>query len=107
MLIIRKEQIDLLSRNMAGHFAGRLARQWRASHPETTKGRNDASLLSDTEQAIRTAEAHGISARADLERFVGFVMEYGTSFGFTPDTQWAGAILQHPSIPGSDKMAKI
>jgi hypothetical protein len=107
MLTIRKEQMELLKRHMASQFANRLVRQWRSSYPEATKSRSDAALLDDMKNAIQDAESHGITGQAEIERYAGFVMEYGASFGSSPTSRWAGAVLERSDLAGSEKLAAV
>jgi hypothetical protein len=107
MLTIRKEQMQLLKRHMANQFANRLVRQWRASYPEATKSRSDAALLDDMKKAMQDAESRGITGQVQIQRYAGFVMEYGASFGSSPTTGWAGAVLERSDLAGSEKMAAI
>lgn len=107
MLIIRKEQWDVLSKYMVDQFVDRALAYLQRAFPEQTKDIPEQELRSIIRAGIDKAESYGITDEVDVERFLECMVRYGSDFDTDPETSWAGQILHDESLTGTEKMNQI
>lgn len=107
MLIIRKEQMAVLSQYMRRQFEHRLMMHLRTAFPERLQDIPEAELLAMIQGGIDKAAAYGVELEDDVERYVEYMVPYGSDFDTNPQTAWAGEILRTEHLDGSAKIASL
>jgi hypothetical protein len=106
-VIIRKEQLDVLSQYMLSGFHQRMERHLRAEYPDQTKGMSDEKLHDLVVTGSERATGYGITDTNDVRRFLEYVAVYGVDFGKTPNSLWAEPFLLSKGLTGTAKMNEI
>ncbi len=100
---IRTQQIEAMSEEKRREFdrrmAERLRRRW-----ESASQIAPAALVALATRGRERARQHGIYLPDDIERFLGYLLRYGASFGQDETTRWAAPILRRSAQPGRDKL---
>jgi hypothetical protein len=107
MLIIRQQQLDVLSRHMRRQFETRMADHLRSRFPEATYQLDDGTLHGLIVSAVARAESYGIEFEADLQRFLEYMLVLSWDFDTAPSSAWAGEILRRRELSGSTKISRI
>jgi len=107
VLIIRKEQWDVLSKYMVDQFVDGAVVHLRKAFPEQTKNLTEPVLRGMIRTGIEKAESYDVTDEADVERFLECMVRYGSDFDTDPETSWAGQILYDESLTGTEKMNQI
>ena len=107
MLIIRRRQLDALSRYMRRQFETRMAEHLRSRFPEVTDELDDEKLDRLIVSGIARAESYGIYFEADLQRFLEYMMVLSLDFDTASRSAWAGEILRRRELGGSEKISRI
>ena len=56
---------------------------------------------------VKRANGFGIDGEYDIQRFLECCLIYGEHFGETPESLWAGQILDQDDLSGTEKMDQI
>jgi hypothetical protein len=104
MLIIRKEQREVLREYMRRAFQERMAAHLRSNFQHNTEHLTQEALLSTIQQGINKATEFGVKLESDLKTFLEYVICFGFSFDTDPSTDWAGSVLRDKSRNASEKM---
>jgi len=107
MLVIRTEQVDVLSASMRIKFEQRVIEHLRAVFPDKTKHLPDEKIHSVVRDSIRKAESYGVEYEDDIRRFIEYMVIYGTQLDVREQTQWVGDILRRSDLDGTAKMDLI
>jgi len=107
MLIIRNEQMDVLSDYMVEQFVNEALLHLRRSFPDQIKDVPDAGLRSMIYTGIKNAGEYNITIEEDVLRYLEFMITYGADFDINPDTSWAGEILNQEDARGTEKIQLI
>jgi len=107
MVIIRKEQMEVLSKNMVDQFIDRAGAHLQRTFPEQIKNMAETDLREMIHAGIVKAESYDITDEVDVERFLECMVRFGFDFDNHPQTSWAGQILQDKSLSGTEKMNQI
>jgi len=91
MLLIREEQLLAFSREQEERFVRELCQYARNEFPAETSELADGDHDAISRQAISNARGYGIAERADIYRFLNFMLIYGLEFD--DDLPWAREIL--------------
>ena len=107
MLIIRNEQMEVLSEYMVEQFVNEAMLHLRTSFPEPIKHVPDADLRSMIYTGIKNAGEYNITIEEDVLRYLEFMIIYGADFDINPDTPWAEEILNKEDARGTEKIQLI
>lgn len=107
MVIIRKEQMEVLSKNMVNQFVDNTLIHLRTIFPDQTQDMTDQQLRDMIQAGINEAESYEITDEVDVERFLECIVRYGRDYDTDPKTSWAGEILRDESLTGMEKMNQI
>jgi hypothetical protein len=107
MLKVRKTQMDSLSEAMLKQFEDRMVIHLRSACPEQTHDMPDANLRVMVQSGISKAREYGVIAEDDIRRYLELMIVYGTDFDISPQTSWAGEILQTKDLDGSAKIDRL
>jgi len=107
MLIIRNEQMDVLSEYMVEQFVNEALLHLRTSFPEQIKDVPDTDLRSMIYTGINNAGEYNITIEEDVLRYLEFMITYGADFDINPDTSWADEILNKEDARGTEKIQLI
>jgi len=103
MLIIRKEQLAVFSRQMVEVFVDRAALQLRAKYQEPLQDIPDEDLYSIIHDGIAKARTYGITYETDVLQFLEHTISLGADFDSNPEMNRILEILSQ-SIDGTMKM---
>ncbi|MBM4330024.1 MAG: hypothetical protein FJ117_02170 [Deltaproteobacteria bacterium] len=103
MLIIRREQWDVLSRYMVHQFEDDVVKHLQRKFPQKTEGMPDGELRLLIQAGTENAQRYGITIEADVVRYLECMMTYGVEFDTDPSASWAGEILNDPELLGREK----
>ncbi len=107
MLIIRKTQLEALSRSMVRQFERRMAQRLKAAFPEESRRMGDAALLGFVQSCIKAGASYKILLEENLEKYIDLAMEAGPDFGRKPEYAWAVTILRRDDLHENTKMKMI
>ena len=107
MLIIRKAQTEAMGEYLLDAFVYRMVAHLRSVCKAEARDIPDDDLRKLIRTGVDSAEQYGIEDEADVERFIEYVARFGSDFGQTPQTTWAGAIIGNIKIDGTEKMNLI
>jgi hypothetical protein len=102
-MIIRKEQMDVLSRFMLGQFENEMIVHLR-SRFQSCSQMKDGDLRTLVRGGVERAGQYEIVKEYDVRRYLEFMVEYGDDFD---RTEWAAQILTNQSLSGTQKMDRI
>lgn len=99
--------MKLLQDQMQMKFDHHLIERLREIVPEKTGALPPKALQLLVRNGIEIARSYDIKKAADVERLLLYLLDFGTNFGKTPETAWAGAILTRKYLDSTEKMDKI
>lgn len=102
-LELRKDQMDTMASRCQNDFEQRLLRHLRKAFASETRELSDPSLLERTRPSVQKAGEYGIEMEYDVVRFVDLTFLLGADFDSSPETPWAGEILQDKVLIGAQK----
>ncbi len=104
MLIIRKEQMDVLSNYMLERFVDSALVHLRTAFSDKTKDFTETHLRAVIHTGIEKASKYDITIEEDVLRYLEYMLTYGADFDTNPATSWARNILRMQDIDGSTKI---
>ena len=107
MVIVRREQIEVLSEYMHARFITRMLAHLKATFAVYTQGTSEPDLRRLILSTIDTAARYDITNEDDVQRYLERAVCYGADFDTNPKTSWAGQILQEKDLTGTEKMDRI
>lgn len=107
MLVIRQEQMNVLSAYMRDRFEQRMVDYLRAKFPDRTQDLPDERIRVVVQNSTKKAESYGIEYEDDIQRFIEYLVIYGTRLDTREETQWIGDILRRDDLTGTAKMDLI
>jgi len=107
MLVIRKEQMKVLSKYMLEQFENRMVDHLRDMFPEQTEDMTTEDLRHLIREGIDKAEAYDITDELEVETYLECMVQYGVNFDTDTQTAWAGKILHDERFSETDKMQRI
>jgi len=99
MLIIRDEQMNILSLYMLQNFQEEMI-----VHLKSVKDFPEEEIDELVENVIREAMDFGITFEEDVRRYLECWVKYGSDFS---RLKWASSILKEDSLTGTEKMDRI
>jgi len=106
-MIIRREQMDILSEHTLRQFLDRMVAHLKKEFPEQTENMPEDDLRDLINQSMEHAETYGVTDEVDIERYLECTFLYGRDFDANPQTSWAREILRDNDLSGFDKMNRI
>lgn len=103
MLIIRKEQLEVLSASMVDKFIDSTAVHLRTIFPDQTDTMQDADLKKIIKAGILQAKQFDITIEEEVLRYLELMVTFGPDFINSPDYSWARQILEQ-DIVGTAKI---
>ena len=107
MLILRKEQMNVLRAYMSEQFEQRMTNHIRETFPDRIKDIPDERIRVVVQNSMKKAESFGIEYEDDIRRFIEFLIIYGIQLDVRQETQWIGDILRRNDLDGTAKMDLI
>ncbi|MCP5158333.1 MAG: hypothetical protein H6975_02775 [Gammaproteobacteria bacterium] len=107
MLIIRQEQLNVLSVYMRNQFTQRMIKHLRTKFPDRTKDLPDERIYVVVQNSIKKAESYGIEYEDDIRCFIEYLVIYGVRLDTREETQWIGNILRRDDLSGAAKINLI
>lgn len=107
MLVIRQEQMDVLSAYMRAQFEQRMIQHLRAKFPERTQDLPDERIRLVVQNSMKKAQSYGVEYEDDIRRFIEYLVIYGTRLDTREETRWIGDILRRDDLNGTAKMDLI
>lgn len=107
MLSIRKEQMEAMRIDMLKRSYRQLQTHLQQRYPEHTAEIDNEQLQKLVITGIDQAKKYKVTDHNDVRRFLEYQIEYGSNFGYTPETQWAEPFLNHSNLTGTAKMDEI
>lgn len=94
MLTIRREQMELLGKEMERRFIERTVAHARRYFPARCRELGEKGTRETVVYGLERAKAHGFSAEADVSRYIDVMFAYGRDFDRDPGLPWARRILE-------------
>ena len=107
MLIIRDLQMQVLGEAQLHAFGKDTVEMLRAQFSAACAQFSDTELRDTVALALRKAREHGITARADILRYINVMYTLGCDFEDDPDYPWAREIMRHPRMRGGSKVSRL
>ena len=104
MFIIRREQLELLQRQLVEAFERSAIRRVRKTFPKQTANSTDDHLRLMVRDAIDRAEKYGIRGEAEVTAYLEFMVSYGREFDGDPSLK---RILRVRNISGTEKLNRL
>ena len=107
MLIIREQQIEVLSQYMVERFEIRMFTHFQTTFPDKTKHLETRTLKDFIKTGIEKAKTYKVVIEEDVKLFLECMMNYGVDFDIDVETGWASDILLDKEMDASEKMDRI
>ena len=104
MLVIRKEQIEILEAAASGNFEASLVEHIKKVARRHTDVIGDAGTRAIVKSGLERAKSYGMTKRGPARFFVEMIFLFGSEFDTDPLLPWASGVLTNPSI--SDQMER-
>lgn len=104
MLLIRKKQMEVLSKYMVKQFENRMIDHLRSHFPEYTQNKPESFLRNVIRSGIDKASTYGVKRESDVQTFLKYTIIYGDDFDTSPKLGWVGKILTDKSLNPGEKM---
>jgi len=107
MLIIRKEQIEVLSKNMKESFIIRMMVHLKKFWPERCEQLGNEAVRNSIYEGIEFTRMKGITTEYDIARYIDLTYELHWPFGEMPPDPHVQDILDDRELDGSMKMNRL
>jgi len=107
MMVIRKEQYEVLSQYTLGQFFQAMENYLREAYPEQTAGMSHEQLRELIAEGTERAGHYDITDENDVKRFLEYLVLYGRDFGKSAATSWAEQFLTDTNLPATARMNEI
>jgi hypothetical protein len=107
MLVIREEQIKVLSQYMVNQFEDEVVKHLQRKFPQATERMPEGDLRLLIQAGIKNAQRYGITIETDVVGFIECMMAYGVGFDTDAATAWAGEILNDAELLGREKTKRL
>ncbi len=106
MLVIRDEQLQMLSEARRTAFALRMVEHLRRVFSEWAERQTSETLLAFVQHGMARASSYGFEVELDVARYLHVMHDLGESFDRSPDYPWAPVLLTS-SLPPGRKMDRL
>jgi len=107
MLIIRKEQIEVLRKHLLKKFLHRMEKHLEKRYPTQTTAMEREKLCQLIDEGVDGAKGYDITDENDVKRYLEYLVQYGSDFGRSHETTWASQFLTNKKLSGTIKMNEI
>ncbi len=107
MLVIRPEQMAVLSAYTSDQFEQRMIEHLRDTFPERTQDLPDERIRLVVRDGMKKADGYHIEYEDDIRRFIEYMVIYGARFDVREESRWIGDVLRRPDLGGTAKMDLI
>ena len=107
MLIIRKEQMDVLDAHMRRKYEERVAKRVARTFPEKFKEMGPEKVHALIQAGIAKGEKHGITEDDDAAEFILLIFAHGLEFEKPPARVKCRLILEDKDLPPDAKVSLI
>ncbi|HEV8591284.1 MAG TPA: hypothetical protein VGQ55_04210 [Pyrinomonadaceae bacterium] len=107
MLVIRKEQLEVMEAAAAVSFEDRLIEHIKQFAPLHTQTIGDEVVRSSVHDGIERAKKYGFTKQGPVRFFVELMIMFGTDFDTDPLLPWAHGVLNNESIHDEMERADI
>lgn len=107
MVMIRREQMEVLSKYMFEQFEDRMVAHLRATFADKIKDTPDETLRAFIRIGVDKAEKYGVLVEIDIMQFLEFMMKWGRDFDLDPARDQAQKILRDQNLDGHVKMDQL
>lgn len=107
MLVIRDEQMEVLSEYCRRSFVERMIAHIDETYPGVIKDKFGADTGSFVSAGVAKAERYGIVYEDDIEAFLDMMARLGPDFDADPRYPWAPEVLDDAERSGSAKVALL
>lgn len=104
MLVIRREQMDVLKEHVLAGYIDRLVQHVRRAFPADFRALGESAVRERVGQAVARARELDIDAERDVARFVDMTFMAGPEFDREP---WAQPILEDTRSSASDRLRRV
>jgi hypothetical protein len=107
MLKIRDQQMVVLQDLQRQTFGDATLAFIRERYPQACASFSEADLRGMVALALRKAREHGITAHADILRYINVMFTLGCDFEADPDYPWAQEIMNTPRLKPASKINQL
>jgi hypothetical protein len=106
-MIIRKRQMETLSKQMRLQFEDRMVAHLRSNFPNHDLISDEEKLRLMIQGGMVRAARYDITFEDDIRRYLEYMLTLVPDFDVNPSASWAGEILRSNRIDGTNKMRRI
>jgi hypothetical protein len=106
-MIIRDVQIKEFEAAARRRFEAIAIAKLRNEYPERLEHTPDERLRADVRIGWESAGQYGLTDEAWVLEFLGYIVQFGSDFGCTPETAWGGRILERTDLTEEQKIAEL
>jgi hypothetical protein len=103
-VVLRKDQIVAFERAAAYQFLDRAVDELRQDWPEECARLSPETLRERVKTGMVKAGRYGIRMEDDILKYLNLSMLWSENFDASPETPWAGEILNRRDLAGSEKI---
>ncbi len=107
MLIIRKPQLEILTKEPREAFIRGIIRNIRETFSEQFEAIGDESSTNLIRKAVDSGEALGFKTHRELTRFVSLFFRLGPDFELRDETEWVLDELADENASPADRLDRI
>jgi hypothetical protein len=106
--VLRNQQMEAFADDMMRRYQKRAAAHLRERFNPELANIDDGQLNGMIEAGMKRAAGYGITAEADVTRFLEYTVEFGPEFDTNPtNAGWAQPILTDANLTGTAKMNRL
>ena len=107
MLVIRKEQMEALSKQRLQQFEDRLVQYLTETMPDQCAARGEDQLRQDIRHGIERAVSYDITGERDVAGYVELLVRLGRDFDQRAETSWVQAILSDRMSTAENRLRRV
>lgn len=107
MLVIRPEQVEVLSQYMLKQFENRMFIHLNKNFPDETQKMSKKELYALIQEGLKQAKQYEVTLENDIRRYLELMVMYGYHLETNPDMARVSEILNIKQLDGTAKMDLI
>jgi hypothetical protein len=107
VFVIRREQMDALSKSMEQNFEKRMVNHISEFFPDQVGKLGNTGVLKTIRYGIRKAASYGIDKECDVCKYIDLMIVFGRDFDANPAYEEAKRVLTSPKDTAKTKMRKL
>jgi len=107
MLVIRQEQMEILSRQRRQQFEERLLEHLKQVMPERCQELGDDRLRAEIRYGIERAMSYDIAAERDVASYLAVMLRFGRDFDQSPERPWVQSILTDRTSSAENRLRRL